>query len=365
MNRSDASAGLAVHDRRRRGGALLALAFVLALLGVNAPVAHGQAVPVRDLVIDAGSVPVRLVGYGLVTGLPGTGDLTISGRSSAHTVTSIANLLRRFDIAVPAHLLRTRNVAAVLVTTEVSPYLRPGGRFDVHIASIGDARSLHGGVLWMTPLVAEAGGVAFATAQGPLQFGDAWSSPRSRLARADVSAQIPSGGLLQVELPRPAPSVPSRLLLRHPDFDTATRIAAVIDSAIGEGTATVEDPGAIALQLPDTAAAALAVIHGLRVEPTRTARLVLDTRSNTLVLGGELQLGPGVVSVGGITVTISAVPADTSQVPVSGALRFRTGATAQDLADALQTIGAPPQLIAQIFQALHQSGAVAAEVVTR
>src|SRR5690606_38683018 len=131
-----ASAGLAVHDRRRRGGALLALAFVLALLGVNAPVAHGQAVPVRDLVIDAGSVPVRLVGYGLVTGLPGTGDLTISGRSSAHTVTSIANLLRRFDIAVPAHLLRTRNVAAVLVTTEVSPYLRPGGRFDVHIASI-------------------------------------------------------------------------------------------------------------------------------------------------------------------------------------------------------------------------------------
>ena len=121
--------------------------------------------PIRDLVIDDQGIAVRLVGYGLVTGLSGTGDVAYSGRNSQHTVQSVANVLRRFDIIVPAELLRTRNVAAVLVTAEVSPYLRPGGRFEVQVSSVGDSRSLRGGVLWMTPLVTEAGGKPQGTAQ--------------------------------------------------------------------------------------------------------------------------------------------------------------------------------------------------------
>ena len=116
--------------------------------------ADAQTTRVRDLTVQGGDVPVRLVGYGLVSGLDGSGD-RVSGTSTAgHTVRSIANLLRRFNVEVPENMLRTRNVAAVLVTSEVSPYLRPGGRFDVHVSSIGDATSLRGGVLWITPLQA-------------------------------------------------------------------------------------------------------------------------------------------------------------------------------------------------------------------
>ncbi|MEP7347462.1 MAG: flagellar basal body P-ring protein FlgI, partial [Gemmatimonadaceae bacterium] len=142
----------------------VATAFLIALI-LPAPAAlRAQGVPIHDLIIDNQSVPVRLVGYGLVTGLSGTGDQTSTGRSGGHTVQSVANLLRRFDITVPPELLRTRNVAAVLVTAEVSPFLRAGGRFEVQVASVGDARSLRGGVLWMTPLIADAGGTPMATA---------------------------------------------------------------------------------------------------------------------------------------------------------------------------------------------------------
>jgi flagellar P-ring protein precursor FlgI len=132
----------------------MAFGAVAAVLSFAHPVPaalQAQGVPIHDLIIDNQAVPVRLVGYGLVTGLTGTGDQTTSGRNSAHTVQSIANLLRRFDVSVPPELMKTRNVAAVLVTAEVSPYLRAGGRFEVQVASVGDARSLRGGILWMTP----------------------------------------------------------------------------------------------------------------------------------------------------------------------------------------------------------------------
>src|SRR5690606_22790207 len=173
-------------------GALLAALAVLLLPRTAA----GQEVRIRDLTLAGGDVPVRLVGYGLVVGLDGTGDRAIGGYGARHTVQSIANLLRNFDIEVPATVLRTRNVAAVLVTAEVSPYLRPGGRFDVHVASLGDAMSLRGGVLWMTPLVPEVGGQPAATAQGPLVLSDG-AAPRP-VPGTETSARIPDGGLLEL-----------------------------------------------------------------------------------------------------------------------------------------------------------------------
>ncbi len=123
------------------------LAFALA------PVpSQGQTVQIRDLVRMDYDVPSRLVGYGIVVGLDGTGDRSVSQLGGGQTVRSIANLLRMLDITIPPEALRTRNAAAVLVTAEISPYLRPGGRFQVQVASLGDATSLRGGVLWMTPL---------------------------------------------------------------------------------------------------------------------------------------------------------------------------------------------------------------------
>lgn len=342
-------------------------AIIGAALLTLAAVASAQAVvPIRDLVIEHQAPPVRLVGYGLVTGLPGTGDLTSSGRNSAHTVQSVANLLRRFDVSVPPELLKTRNVAAVLVTAEVSPFLRAGGRFDVQVASVGDARSLRGGVLWMTPLITEVGGLPYGTAQGALVVDDNNSVIRRRIVQVEASGRILSGGVLEEDLPRPAATVANRLLLREPDIGTASRIAAVIDSVMGEGSAKVEDPGAVALTLPDSAGpGGLARVIELRVEPVRPGRIVIDARQGTVVAGGDLTVGPGVVSVGGVTVSIGAEPADTAMRSASGALLIRAGSRVQDLAAVLATVRTPAPLIAQIFEALRQAGAISAEVIAR
>src|SRR5215207_40695 len=243
-----------IHGRRaaRTAGAAFRMAGVIAaIVSLGATSLHAQT-PVRDLVIEDQSVPVRLMGYGLVVGLSNTGDNSSGGRSSQQTVQSVVNLLRRFDVSVPAELLRTRNVAAVLVTAEVSPYLRAGGKFEIHVSSVGDARSLRGGVLWMTPLVAEVGGQPVATAQGQLLVTD-YGAARRRPYLIETSGRVPDGGLVEGDLPRPTFASASRLLLRDPDVGTASRIAAAIDTALGAGTAKVEDPGAIALTFKDSA----------------------------------------------------------------------------------------------------------------
>jgi len=341
------------------------LAVLALVMAVYAAEAQGT-VAIRDLLIENQGAPVRLVGYGIVTGLSGTGDLTTSGRRSAHTVQSVASLLRRFDINVPPQLLGTRNVAAVLVTAEVSPWLRGGGRFDVQVSSVGDARSLRGGVLWMTPLIAEVGGEAFATAQGAMILDDPPQTGRRRTITIEGSGRIPSGGVLEGDLPKPNVRASSRLLLRQPDIGTATRIATVVDSAIGAGTARVEDPGAVSITLADsTAAQTLARINELRVAPIRPARIVIDSRQGTVVAGGDLTVGPGVVSVGGITVSIGDARADTSQQSPSGALAIRAGSKVQDLVAVLQSVQTPALMIAQIFEALRQAGAISAEVIAR
>jgi flagellar P-ring protein FlgI len=347
---------------------LRSLARAVALTALFAPSLRAQGVPIRDLVIDDQSVPLRLVGYGIVTGLSGTGDNTSSGRNSQQTVQSVANLLRRFDVIVPPELLRTRNVAAVLVTAEVSPYLRPGGRFETQVASVGDARSLRGGVLWMTPLIAEVGGKPLATAQGILLV-DEGDGFRRRVITGVTSARIPTGGVVEVDLPRPEFAASTRLILREPDIGVASRIATLIDSVVGAGSAKVEDPGAITLTLTDSAggglAASLSRIRDLKVPIARVARIVIDQRQGTVVAGGDLTLGPGVVSVAGVTLSIGPPPADTTQQEARGTVHVPTGATVQQLASALSAVRTPPQQVAQIFEALRQVGAISAEVVAR
>ncbi|AHG87754.1 Flagellar P-ring protein [Gemmatirosa kalamazoonensis] len=350
-----------------------AVGAVLLALGALAPAAlRAQDVRIKDLTIAEGAAPIRLVGYGLAVGLDGTGDRANGVRGSGMTVQSVVNLLRRFDVEVPAELLRTRNVAAVLVTAEVSPYLRSGGRFDVHVASMGDARSLRGGVLWMTPLVAEAGGKPYALAQGALMVSES-ADPRDRYAAPTVetTVRLPNGGQLEVDLPRPSFAGASRLLLKEPDVGTASKIAAAINGALGAKTATVEDPGAVALALPDTGDRALMLskVRDLAVRPDRIARLVIDGRDGTVVAGGDMTVGEAVVSHGAVTLTIGAqtgpapAPGDTSVAP--GDVRVTPGTTVQKVAAALHAVQTPAPEIAAIFLALREVGALAAEVVVR
>jgi len=338
---------------------------VLSILSmVGATPARAQETRIRDLVLTESSPSARLMGFGLVTGLTGTGDRVTGATGSGQTVQSIVNLLRRFDIEVPAAVLRTRNVAAVLVTAEVSPYLRPGGRFSVNVSSLGDAQSLRGGVLWITPLVADAGGRSFGAAQGALLTSEPGNSRRS--AAGGTTARIPDGGMLEVDLPHPAAALATKLLLREPDAQTAARIVAVIDSAFGgPGNASIEDPGAIALTLKDTSRSflgALAKVRELRIRSSRVARIVIDGRDGTVVAGGDLLVGEAVVSHAGITLTIGA-SADSATAP--GDVRIPTGTSVQRIASALHAMRATPADIAAIFEALRSVGALSAEVVAR
>lgn len=336
-----------------------------ALLTTAAGHLSAQDLSVRDLTIQEGAVPVRLVGYGIVTGLDGTGDRTLGGRNAGHTVQSVANLLRRFDIEVPAEVLRLRNVAAVLVTAEMSPYLRAGNRFEVQVSSIGDARSLRGGVLWMTPLVAEAGTVSVASAQGPLMVSESVDRTRTRIVT--TTARIPSGGVVEAPLPRIAASDGAqRLLLRDPDLGTAMRIAAAVNEELGGEVATVEDPGAVALDLSgdqDGEFAALARIQAVRVTVERTPRVVVDGRDGTVVTGGDVVVSPGVVSHGEITLTIGGVAADTTTM--SGGIHVPSGTSVQQVALALHAVLARPSEIGVILMSLREAGALNADVVVR
>ena len=347
---------------------LRALAVAASLLPLLPALAGAQQIRVRDLTIQEQSVPVRLMGYGLVVGLDATGDRALGGRSAGHTVQSVANLLRRFDVEVPPEVLRTRNVAAVLVTAEVSPYLRPGGRFEVHVSSVGDARSIRGGVLWMTPLVADVGGAPVATAQGALLVSDGGTARGSYTV--ETTARIPAGGLIEGAIPRPTYASLSRLLLREPDIGTATRIAAAVNADLGDGAAAVEDPGSVALTLPDDPAqrmTAISRIAELRVEPTRVARIVIDGRDGTVVAGGDLVVGEAVVSHGAVTLSIGAAagPGGGDPAGAPGDLRVPSGTSAQDIASALHAFQTPPVEIAAIFESLREIGAIGAEVVIR
>ncbi len=322
-------------------------------------------IKIRDLTSAEGALPVRLVGYGLAIGLDGTGDRAIGGQTAGPTIQSVINILRRFNIEVPADLIRMRNVAAVLVTAEVSPYLRAGGRFEVNVASMGDARSLRGGTLYMTPLVADASGPPLASAQGSLMVSDGGAATRYAPSH-ETSARIPTGGVLEADLPRPAIVATSRLLLREPDLGTATRIAIAINATYGEKTATVEDEGSVIVTLPDSVQkpTALARIRDLAVKPESRPRLIIDGKDGTVVAGGEMIVGSATVSHGAITLAIGTETANDT-TPIPGSVRLPAGIPVQRVASALHAVRTPPNEIAAIFAALREVGAITAEVIVR
>ena len=231
------------------------------------------------------------------------------------------------------------------------------------MSSVGDARSLRGGVLWMTPLLSDVGGRASRDRAGLRAHG----GPRRRKSGSAIenSSRIPTGGLLEADLPRPQFAASYKLLLREPDVTMATRIATAINKELGEDTATVEDPGSIALNFKDQKedqAAALARIQDLRVQPQRIARLIIDSRDGTIIAGGELTVGEASVSHGGITITVGAI--DTTAAP-PGNLRMAPGTPVTRIAAALHAVQAPPAEIAAIFESLRAIGAIAADIIVR
>jgi flagellar P-ring protein precursor FlgI len=359
-------------------------AALLALVVVTTAAPAQTIARVGDLTVRKGEIPRRLVGYGLVVGLDGTGDRSFGGQSAATmTVRSVVNLLRRFAIEVPPDQLRLRNVAAVLVTAEVSPFLRSGGRFEVQVGALGDATSLRGGVLWMTPLITDPNQPPVATAQGPLVVS---TDPTGRTSlRQGNAGRIADGGILEVDPPVIAVGQP-KLSLRQPDLRMATRIAGAIVAAFGAGTAKAEDPGSVALNpgqgVADSLSTWLAAVDTLPVTVAEVSRIVIDGRDGTVVVGGDIRLGQATVSHRGLTVSIGALaradssrpvpadsgrraPSDSSTGGGGGTVKAASGASVQDLVQGLHAAGARAQEVAAIFEALRAAGAIRAEVLVR
>ncbi|MCS7082533.1 MAG: flagellar basal body P-ring protein FlgI [Bacteroidota bacterium] len=368
------------------------MAALLLLLG-SAPraTAQGQS-RIKDVALLQGVAPVELIGYGLVTGLDRTGDRTLSRRGGQFTVQAVANMLRHFGIAVDPNLLVTRNVAAVMVTAELSPLQPKGSRIDVTVSSLGDATSLFGGVLLLTPLINPADGQVYATAQGPLVVGGIQAEAAvgvfsSRTGRNHVlTGRVIGGGVVQRDLPLALkPEQPVRFLLKEPDLSTAHRIAEAINKAALGAQAKVLHGGAIevAIEAGRDWFGTLAAIEALPVAVDAPARVVINERTGTVVAGGEVRIGPAMVAHGNIRIQTQVTPAVSQPAPFSpqgqtvvvpvpeSQLREEPGrvfvlqpnTTVADLAAALNAVGVSPRDIVAIFQALARAGALRAEIV--
>ncbi len=323
----------------------------------------------------------ELYGYGLVVGLGGTGDT----ERVFFTSQTISSMLGRLGIRVDAKQVHVRNVAAVMVTAKLPPFVRSGSRIDVQVASLGDARSLSGGMLLVTPL-SGGDGMVHAVAQGAVQVGgyEARSGGSSLRKNQTTSGRIPQGALVEKPV-IPQLKGPLLLGLRHPDFTTANRIAQAINQALGASSAQALDPAAVQITIPQTfqgnPVALIAQLEMLEVEADRRAKIVVSERTGTVVAGEGVRIRPVAVAHGGLQVAIAKTPvvsqpAALSQGQTSSgnvasiaaqetsrpAISLPATASVEDLVKALNLLGASPRDLVAILQAIQSAGALDADL---
>lgn len=343
---------------------------------------------VKDLVMIAGARDNQLVGYGLVVGLAGEGD-----KNPTYTIQSVANLLQRFGVTVPPATLSAKNVAVVMVTTDVRAFVRNGTRLDVTIASLGDAKTLQGGVLLQTPLLG-ADGKVYAVAQGALAVGG-FVGGTSGAGGASVQknhptvAQIPGGALVEREIPTEiVQNNTLDLLLREPDFTSAARLAAAINQQFTNRAVAV-DPMTVRVRVPEGMADApvdfIARLEAIEVTPDTPARVIINERTGTIVATTRIRISACAVSHGELTISIASSQDVSQPRPFSQtgqtAVTERTDTkvtetkaalitlpempTIEKVAAGLNAIGVTPRDMMAIFQAMKQAGALQAELILR
>jgi flagellar P-ring protein FlgI len=369
--------------RGRMPKSLLALMVVGSCAALPTPV---QAqVMLRDLVTIEGVRSNQLVGYGLVIGLQATGDTL---RNSQFTQQSLAAMLERMGVNVAGQQMQTRNTAAVVVTATLPAFSRQGSPLDVQVSSLGDAKSLVGGMLMVTPLIG-ADGEAYAVAQGPVVVGGFQASGAGQAVKSGVqtSGRIPGGASVEREIPNALDDLPTlRLALRSPDFTTANRIEIAINARLGARTATAADLGTVDVRVPASfqhrVTALLAQIERIEVVPDTPARVVIDEKSGTIVVGAEVKLDPVAVAHGNLTVRVTESPqvsqpnafsrgrtavVPSTQIDVNDHADrnlqvLRRSATLKDLVDGLNALGLGPRDLIQVLNALKAAGALHAEL---
>ena len=343
---------------------------------------------IKDLAVFAGARDNQLSGYGLVVGLAGDGD-----KNLVFTIQSVANMLQRFGINVPAATLQSKNVAAVVVTADIRAFVKSGTRLDVTVSAMGDAKSLQGGVLLQTPLVG-ADGKVYAVAQGALAVGG-FIGGTGGAGGATVQknhptvAQISDGALVEKEIPTLiVHNGHLELLLREPDFTSASRVAAAINSVFAN-TAEAVDSTSVRVLVPDPQNQApvdfMARVEAIEVTPDIPARVIINERTGTIVATSKIRIANCAVSHGELTISIAssldvsqpnplsqtgttAVTPRTETVvkePKGRLIALAEMPTIEKVAAGLNAIGVTPRDMMAIFQAMKQAGALQAELIMR
>lgn len=354
--------------------------FFVAATSINA-----QSVRLKDLVEFEGFRANDLVGHGLVVGLNGTGD---GLRNAPFTEEIMTTLLERLGVNVNGEQFRPKNVAAVFVTAELPPFARNGSKIDVTVSAIGDAKSLLGGTLIMTPMNA-ADGEIYAVAQGTVIAGGLSNEGQGARVVQGVptSGTIPSGARVEREVEYNFSDLKSlRLALREPDFTTAARIETEINKAFRRSSALMLDAGTIVVDIGQTgqksAAHALVQIENLTIAPERRAKVVVDQRSGTIVIGEEVRISRVAVSQGGMTLRIDEAPiasqpnpfatGDTVRLPRTNAqinkedgslAEINGGTSLSEIVDGLNALGVQPHDMIDVLKTIHAAGALHAELV--
>jgi len=354
---------------------------LLALLAAPSP----SATRLKDLAGIEGVRDNPLLGYGLVVGLAGKGDT----QQTVFSPQSLANLLERMGVTVPGTTLRVKDTAAVMITATLPPFAQPGIHLDVTVAAIGDATTLQGGLLLLTPLKA-ADGQVYVAAQGALVMGGfmAGQGGNTQTVNHPTVARVPGGGIVE----KPAPGLTFKgvlhLQLRSADFTTAARIAAVLNAkygAPGVTPARAENSALVSLTIPAAYASRpidfVAEMETLTVDADRPARVVVNERTGTIVMGRDVHISPVAILHGNLTVEIQtsvettrppgapAAPAttaarvgiDAKEEPARNVV-LKQGATVEELVRALAAVGSTPRDVIAILQNLRAAGALEAEL---
>lgn len=366
---------------------------ILLVIGIVVAVSHahgevpGHRARIKDVATIEGIRDNQLVGYGLVVGLHGSGDSS----QTVFPAQTLISALERMGVTVPqtgsnsASNMQVKNMAAVFVVATLPPFSRPGYRVDITASSAGDARSLEGGILLMTPLYGPDGQI-YAQAQGALVLGGYLSSAggNTRQLNHPTTARIPGGALVERPVPFELKQMQTiSILLNDADFHTAEQMAAAINASLGAPRAHAVDSRRleIAAQANEDLAALLDRIEEVEVEVFPRARVVVNERTGTVVIGGRVRLQPVSILHGGLSVNVLAqtqvsqpgpLSAGTTEVveqtsvqaqdkPVNR-IELKAGATVEDLVQELQTIGATSRDVISILQAMKEAGALEADL---
>lgn len=335
---------------------------LLLMLAASTP---AQAARLKDVSRIDGVRANQLIGFGLVGGLKGTGD---DPKSAPYTAEAIANMLNSFGFSVKPADIKVKNFAAVIVTADMPAFAKPGDRLDITVSAIGTATSLSGGTLFETLLRGLDGNI-YAVCQGAVSLGRPVSTGRAAASEFPTVGRIPNGATIEAEIPSTVLKGGNtvRINLASPDFTTANAVAGVINSMLNSpGAANALDASTIAVTVPPLFAGNLvgfiSLLESVEVSQDIPARVVINERTGTVVLGGGVEILPVAVAHQGLQLEIG-VQTGFPPAPAPGEAPAITRVTTKDVVEGLNALGATPQDIVAIFQAIEAAGALLGELL--